>query len=287
MITKIMSNILQIVKWLFFITLAFIIILPIIVLFLYSFKSTDELSQVYEPLIKHGTGYLHIYLLPKYPTLENYLDLLLFSPQFYTVFWNSIKMSFIILIFQLLISTPAAWAFSRFRFKGRKVIFRIYIVLMLLPFQIMMLSQYLVIDALNLMNTQWAIILPAAFSTFPTFIMYERFHAIPKGMIDAARMDGANEYQIFLHIGLPLGMSGIISSVTLGFLEYWNLIEQPMAFLEDKTNWPLSLYLPEITINRVGMLLAATIITLIPAMFVFMIGRNYVEKGIIAASMKE
>ena len=159
--------------------------------------------------------------------------------------------------------------------------------LMLLPFQIMMLSQYLVIDALNLMNTQWAIILPAAFSTFPTFIMYERFHAIPKGMIDAARMDGANEFQIFLHIGLPLGMSGIISSVTLGFLEYWNLIEQPMAFLEDKTNWPLSLYLPEITINRVGMLLAATIITLIPAMFVFMIGRNYVEKGIIAASMKE
>ena len=106
-------------------------------------------------------------------------------------------------------------------------------------------------------------------------------------LFEAARVDGATEMFIFFKIGLPLGKSGILSALVLGFLEYWNMMEQPMAFLDDKSLWPLSLYLPEITWERAGFAFCASIITLIPAAFVFVLGQDYLEQGIIYSGLKE
>ncbi len=92
---------------------------------------------------------------------------------------------------------------------------------------------------------------------------------------------------MFFWIGIPLGSPGILSALVLGFLEYWNMVEQPLAFLEDLSLWPLSLYLPEIDLSRAGMALAASVITLIPAVFVFFMGQDYLESGIAASGMKE
>lgn len=136
------------------------------------------------------------------------------------------------------------------------------------------------------MNTQGAVILPAIFSTFPVFLCYGGFKRIPQELLESARMDGAGEVYIFMKIGIPLGMSGILSALVLGFLEYWNLMEQPLAFLQDKSLWPLSLYLPEITWTQAGYAFSASVITLIPAIFVFLMGQDYLEKGIIYAGLK-
>lgn len=92
---------------------------------------------------------------------------------------------------------------------------------------------------------------------------------------------------IFVKIGLPLSSGGILSAGVLGFLEYWNLIEQPLAFLETQSLWPLSLYLPEISLEQAGYSFVASVITLIPAVFVFLLGREYLEQGIVASAMKE
>ena len=105
--------------------------------------------------------------------------------------------------------------------------------------------------------------------------------------MQAARIDGAGEWRIFRKIGLPLASNGILSAVVLGFLEYWSLIEQPLAFLEDQSLWPLSLYLPEISLGQAGYSFAASVITLIPPAFVFLIGQDYLEKGIAASGLKE
>ena len=88
-------------------------------------------------------------------------------------------------------------------------------------------------------------------------------------------------------MGIPLGMPGIFSILILGFLEYWSLLEQPMAFLEDQSLWPLSLYLPEISMDQAGYSFVASVITLIPAVFVFLSGREYLEQGIVASALKE
>ena len=192
-----------------------------------------------------------------------------------------------ILAGQLLVGVPAAWAFAVYKVRAGKLLFALYVVLMLLPFQVTMLSSYLVLNRLSLLNTQQAVVLPAIFSTFPIFLTYGGFRCIPGQLFEAARVDGAAEITVFFRMGLPLGKSGILSAMVLGFLEYWNMMEQPMAFLDDKALWPLSLYLPEITWVQAGYAFCASLITLIPAAFVFVMGQDYLEQGIIYSGLKE
>ncbi|MCI9199406.1 MAG: carbohydrate ABC transporter permease [Lachnospiraceae bacterium] len=260
--------------------------IPILLLATGALMGRDELREGLSPVFTGMGDYIEWNLMPDYPTFENYKKLLLETPQFFVLFWNSVKMAGCILIGQLLVGVPAAWSFAVYRFRFGKAVFTLYVVLMLLPFQVMMLSNYLVLDQLGLMNTQWAVILPAAFSTFPVFICYGGFRQIPAAMLESARIDGAGEAAVFIKIGLPLGKGGILSALVLGFLEYWNLMEQPLAFLDNKELWPLSLYLPEITWQQAGYAFAASVITLIPSVFVFLMGQDYLEQGIVYAGLK-
>lgn len=260
---------------------------PVLFLLSGSILSRQELRESLLPLMADTDQLISWRFFPMYPTFAHYGKLLFQTPQFFVVFWNSMKITVCILLGQLLVGVPAAWAFAVYPFRFRKVLFTLYIVLMLMPFQVTMLSSYLVLDGLGLMNTQEAIILPAVFSTYPVFLVYRGFCSLPKGLIEAARIDGAGEWMIFAKLGLPLASGGILSAMVLGFLEYWSLIEQPLAFLEDQTLWPLSLYLPEISLEQAGYSFVAAVITLIPAVFVFLAGREYLEQGIAASALKE
>lgn len=151
----------------------------------------------------------------------------------------------------------------------------------------MMFPQYLVLDDLQLLDTLWAVILPAVFSTFPVFLLQRFFQAIPREILEAARLDGAGEGQIFLRIGLPLGAPGILSVSILTFLDAWNMIEQPMTYLKTKSLWPLSLFLPEITLPDMGMGFAAALLMLIPALLLFLNGQEYLEQGIALSGGKD
>lgn len=260
--------------------------IPVLILITGSVMGQRELAGHLRPMLNDSDGFIGWKLMPDYPTFANYRRLLLETPQFFVLFWNSMGMVTAILLGQFAVGVPAAWAFAAYEFPLRKWLLTVYIVLMLLPFQVTMLSSYLVLDGMGLMNTQKAVTLPAVFSTFPVFVCYGGFSRIPKEMFDSARMDGAGELRIFVKFGLPLGRGGILSALVLGFLEYWNLMEQPLAFLDDKSLWPLSLYLPEISWQQAGYAFAASLITLVPAVFVFLLGQDYLEKGIVYAGLK-
>ena len=269
-----------------------LVVLPVVLLVTGSVMDQYELAELLKPIFREkGAGeafqFITWRLVPDFPSFANYGKLLFLSPQFFVLFWNSVKMVLLILAGQLLIGVPAAWAFAAYQNRFGKLLFTLYVVLMLLPFQVTMLSSYLVLNGFSLLNTHTAVILPALFSTFPVFLCYGGFRGIPMQLFEAARVDGATEMFIFFKIGLPLGKSGILSALVLGFLEYWNMMEQPMAFLDDKSLWPLSLYLPEITWERAGFAFCASIITLIPAAFVFVLGQDYLEQGIIYSGLKE
>lgn len=252
-----------------------------------AFMHQWELEEYLGPVLGGTQGMASWTLLPKAPTLQPLVGILLDSPQFFVMFWNSMRMSVGIVAGQLLFGVPAAWGLSRFDFSGKKLVLLLYIVLMLMPFQVLMLPEYLVLDDLHLLDTQWSVILPAVFSTFPVFIMYRFFCGIPEPILEAARIDGAGNVQIFLRIGIPLGAAGIVSAIILGFLEAWNMIEQPMTFLKTKALWPLSLYLPEIGLEEAGAGFAAALMMLIPALLLFLLGQEYLEQGIAAAAVKE
>ena len=260
---------------------------PVLFLLTGSVSSRYELGQYLAPLSDAAKGFVYWKWMPDYPAFSHYENVLLFTPQFYAVFWNSVKITAFILAGQLLVAVPAAWAFAIYPFPRRRLLFTVYLALMLMPFQVTMLSSYLVLNGLHLMNTHGAVILPAVFSAFPVFLIYRSFCGIPKELLEAARVDGAGEWQIFWRMGIPLASGGILSSAVLGFLECWNLIEQPLAFLKDQSLWPLSLYLPEISLDQAGYAFVASVITLIPALFVFLLGRDYLERGIAASALKE
>lgn len=266
-----------------FLTMVF----PLFVLAADSLMGRQELTEKFGPVLSGAEGMAEFALFPMYPTLRAYISLLLDSPEFFTAFWNSVFQTAMVLAGQMLTALPAAWAFAVYRFPGKSVLWYLYMLIMVLPFQVTMVSGYLVLNAAGLMDTHWAVILPGIFGTLPVFILRKTFAAIPGEMLEAARVDGAGDFRLFLYVGIPLGKSGIFSIVILGFLEYWNAVEQPLTFLKTQSLKPLSLYLPQITASEASVSFAASVVMLLPALLLFFFGQEYLEQGIAASGIKE
>ena len=264
-----------------------LMLLPLCLMVTNSFLGVREIQEAYGIVLEESGEEFSFRILPQYFTLRPYVELLLDSPDFFVMFWNSSRQVFPILLGQIVIGMPAAWAFARFQFRGRRRLFFGYMVLMILPFQVTMVSNYILLSKLSLMDTHLGLIVSGIFSTFPVFLMEKFFKALPEAMLDAARVDGASELQIFIKLGMPLGMPGMMSAVILCFLEYWNAIEAPMTFLKTKAKFPLSLYLPNITTDQLSSSFAASIVMMIPAVLIFLWGRDYLQQGIEASGLKE
>lgn len=267
--------------------LTVLIFTPIWIAVTGTFSDQWELEQKLSPVFSGAEGTAQWTLLPFAPTLKSLVEVLLDSPGFFAMFWNSVTISACILAGQLLVDVSAAWALAQFPIKGKKAILNLYIVLMLMPFQVLMFPQYLALKGLNLLDTLWAVILPGIFSTFPVFVLERFFRSIPEEILEAARLDGAGERRIFLQIGIPLGMPGILAVGILSFLDSWNLIEQPMTYLKNKSLWPLSLFLPEIGLEEMGLGFAAALLMLLPAMLLFWGCQESLEQGIAMSGGKD
>lgn len=276
--------------WAVLTALGVLICFPVFLLLSGSITGEYEMAQRLLPMASGKPpaegGFVTWRWMPEFPEFSEYGKLLFASPRFFTLFWNSVRMTGLTLLGEMAVAVPAAWAFAVYRFRIRKCLFTVYIVLMLLPFQVTMLSQYLVLHGMKLTDTRWAVILPGIFAAFPVFLIYRSFSEIPESLLEAARMDGAGEWRCFCRVGIPLAQGGIASAFVLQFLECWNLIEQPLTFLKDQALWPLSLYLPRIGIRQAGFGMAASVITLLPALCVFAFGQDYLEQGISASGIK-
>lgn len=263
--------------------LALLVWWPVWYLLMGALQSPEELTLTVEPALS-GTGEAVWTALPTWPTLWPLIELLLDSPGFWDTFWNTVLLSAPQVLGQLLVATPAAWALSRLRFRGRNLLTTLYILLMIMPFQVTMTPNFLVLDALGLMDTVWAVILPGIFAAFPVFLMMRFFDGIPRALLDSANLDGANHWQVFWHIGLPLGRPGILAAMVLTFLESWSAVEQPLTFLRDERWQPLSLQIGQM---EPAQAMGTGLVALIPAVLVFRWGQNYLELGIGSGTMEE
>lgn len=263
--------------------LALLVWWPVWYLLMGAIQSPEELELTVGPAIS-GKGEAIYTVLPVWPTLWPLVELLVDTPEFWDTFWNTVLLSVPQVLGQLVTGVPAAWALSRLRFRGRRVLTGVYILLMLMPFQVTMTPNFLVLDALELMDTVWAVILPGIFSAFPVFIMLRFFDGIPRELLDSANLDGANHFRVFWHIGLPLGRPGIIAAMVLIFLESWSAVEQPLTFLRDEKWLPLSLRIGQMELSQA---MGAGLVALIPAVLVFRWGQKYLELGIRSGTMEE
>ena len=263
--------------------LALLVWWPVWYLLMGALQSPEELELTVGPAIS-GQGEAVYTILPTWPTLWPLIGLLLDTPEFWDTFWNTVLLSVPQVLGQLLTAIPAAWALSRLRFRGRTVLTGLYILLMLMPFQVTMTPNFLVLDALGLMDTVWAVILPGIYSAFPVFIMLRFFDGIPRELLDSADLDGADHWETFWYIGLPLGRPGILAAMVLTFLESWSAVEQPMTFLRKERWLPLSLRIGKMELSQA---MGAGLVALIPAVLVFRWGQKYLELGIRSGTMEE
>lgn len=257
-----------------------IMVMPLIMLCTNSLMGKQEILESFGAVLSNDGEMAEFRLFPRYPTMRAYVRLLLDSPEYFTAFWNSMVLAVGVAAGQTVIAVPAAWALAHFEFQGKGAFKFLYMLLLILPFQVTMVSGYLVLDSLKLLDTYLAIILPGIFSALPLFIVHKSFSIIPKEIIEAAKIDGAGDFSIFVKVGVPLGMPGIFSVVLLGFLEYWNAVEQPLTYLKTEALKPLSLYLPVMVKGEVQTAFAASIVTLLPAILLFFCGQDSLEKGI-------
>lgn len=267
--------------------IAIIFCLPILFVIVGSFMGDNELALNLAAILSKKNGYAKWDLIPTQPSLQSYIKLLFDSPEYFNTFWNSLIMTVGTVIGQMMVGIPAAWALAQYKFKGRKILYFVYIVLMILPFQVLMLSEYIMLKNLNLLDTFFSIILPGMFSTFPVFIMHNFFSQLPKSLLESARLDGAGEFKILIHIGIPCSKSGIFAAAILQFVEYWNIIEQPMMFIKEKTYWPMSLAIPNAKTENIGLTLAASVLMMSPSILIFLFGKKYLQQGIAATGLKE
>lgn len=280
LIKDIPARLLHILIRIFVISAAVASVMPLVFLICGTFTNEVELDQILASVIGDGMGYATWHFIPLYPTVKNVVELLFDTPEYYVLFWNSVKIVGVVIVGQLLFAVPAAWGLARSRSRWAKLIFGLYMFCMILPFQVTMLSQYIVLNGMHMINTHWAIILPLVFSTFPIFIMFSAFEQVPASVVEAARLDGAGGFRIFAHMAVPIARKGILSAAILGFLEYWNIVEQPVVFLRDKSLWPLSVYLPEVSAGGAGRAFAFALFSCIPSLIVFYIGRDVLAEGI-------
>jgi multiple sugar transport system permease protein len=223
---------------------------------------------------------LNLKLIPDMVTFSQYITVLFKSPDYLFKFWNSVILTAPIVIFQLVTAAGAAYAFAKLRGKLWNVLFFIYLIIMLMPYQVTLVPNYLVADTFGLLDTRWSIILPGIFTPFAVYIISKIMRRIPKSLNEAAKLDGASEPQIFLHIYLPLCKSAFASVAILVFIDNWNMVEQPLIMFSDSSRYPLSVFLSQINSGEIGLAFAVAVIYMLPAIFIFLYGEEYLVEGI-------
>ncbi|MDR0963081.1 MAG: carbohydrate ABC transporter permease [Clostridium sp.] len=261
---------------------------PIILTFTNSFMSAQEISANYGSVFAitdtGGKVYIsekvNLKFIPDMVSFAQFTTVLIKSPEYLFKFWNSVILVAPIVLFQLVVACLASYGFARGRGRIREMVFFGYIILMLMPYQVTLVPNYLIADWLNILDTRWAIWLPGIFSPFAVFLITKFIRRVPTEIIEAAQIDGAGEWQIFRRVCMPLCKGVICSAAILVFIDYWNMVEQPLILLADDEMHPLSVFLSKINASEIGLAFAVATIYMVPSLLVFLYGEEYLVEGI-------
>ena len=269
-------------------TFAILFLMPIVLTITNSFMAASEISANYGSIFATDANGGKVYIservnlkfIPDMVSFSQYNTVLFKSPEYLFKFWNSVILVGPIVVFQLIVASLASYGFARYRGRIREIIFFAYIILMLMPYQVTLVPNYLVSDWLNLLDTNWAIWLPGIISPFAVFLLTKFMRRIPDSVMEAAQIDGAGEWQIYRKICMPLCKGAICSAAILVFIDYWNMVEQPLILMSDEEQHPLSVFLSKINAGEIGLAFAVATIYMVPSLLIFLYGEEYLVDGI-------
>ncbi len=267
---------------------AVLFLMPTVLTIANSFMTSSEISANYGAMYGNMTEDTKTFIsedvnlkfIPDKVSASQYISVLFKSPEYLFKFWNSVALTVPITVFQLLTAIFASYGFSRYQGKIKSIIFFSYIILMLMPYQVTLVPNFLVAEKFGLLDTRWAIILPGIFSPFSVFLLTKVMKRIPVSYIEAAKLDGANEFQILFKICLPLCKGALVSIGMLVFIDYWNMVEQPLVLMKEADMHPLSVFLSQINTGDVGLAFAVGTVYMVPTVLMFLYGEDYLVEGI-------
>jgi len=252
----------------------FLIFVPLVVIASSSFKNEMEIFTY--PMT----------IIPEQPTIDNFVKLLSGFPLY---IFNSLKLTTIIVLVQLFTATTGGYAFAKLRWKGKESLFLLYISSIMVPIQTYIIPQFTVIRTLMLYNTHLSLIMIASFSAFGIFLMRQFFLTIPETLLDAARIDGASEYFIFFRLMIPLSKAAIATLIVFSFRWFWNDFFLPLIYLTSENLKTIPLGMADFTTEYFtyhGPQMAASLISIIPVLIVFLLAQKYVMESVVTTGIK-
>lgn len=213
-------------------------------------------------------------------TLRSYYDVFLGQTAYLYRFWKSLALMFSIALVQVIVSVLAGFGFAKYKFFGKNVFFFALMVLMILPLQVTLVPNYLMLDKMRLLNTSWALALPAMFVPLGTFIMTQSCRSVSGEIVEAARLDGCGTLGTLCRVVAPMNKSGLVCVLFLSFLDSWNMVEQPLTYLEDFDQYPLSVGLASAPVGDSTVQLVACILAALPPLFLFAFFSRELVEGI-------
>ena len=267
--------------------MAVLILLPVIETFAYSFFSPEEIKAFMQTRNGYGEGMMEIKLCPRMVSLDQYWHVLIEDMSLLRYYFNSIVYTLAILAGQDVVIPALSYALSRFRFPGRDALSFLVFMLLLLPFQVTMVPTVLMLRDMKLMDTAWAVILPAVASPFYVFLLRQSMIGIPDELFEAAQMDGAGPIRCYFSIALPVSKAILGAAAALSFADAWNMVEQPLVFLPSQTNlYPLSVAFNQLSQKSTGTEFAGAALYLLPALLIYFFFQEDIMTGIQLSEMK-
>ena len=226
--------------------------------------------------------------LPRQVTFEHYRDLFTrLNLGRYLI--NSAFIAFTVTAISLFVNSMAGYAFAKLRFRGRERLFRVLATGLVIPVQVAMLPLFLLMKQLGLINTYWGVIIPGLASIFGIFLIRQYAQSIPDEMLDAARIDGASEWRIYRSVVVP-GIVPILATLAIWtFLSTWNDFMWPLIVLSDETRYTLPVALAGLVgehVQDTELMMAGSVLTVLPVMLVFLFLQRYYIQGVMAGSVK-
>lgn len=267
---------LSIVKYTVVIASSLTMILPFLWMLSSSFKDSLEVFN------------FPIQWIPQNLKLKNY-SYIWNKANYPQLFFNTLKLTVVITILQIVTCSLAAYAFSKRVFPERDKIFILYLATLMLPYQVVMIPQFSVIKIFGLTNTHMALILIQAFNPMGVFLMKQFFDGIPNELSEAARIDGLNEFGIYSKIIMPLSKSVIGTLVILTSVSVWNDFLAPLIYINSRELYTIQLGLRNMISEftaEYGPIMAASVISIIPILIVFLCFQSFFEQSLASSGVK-
>jgi ABC-type glycerol-3-phosphate transport system permease component len=253
-------------------------LIPIYWMVMSSFKPLNEILTI--PVL----------LLPKTPTLDNY-HTVMFETQFPRSVLNSLIVALSNVTIQVLLCALAGFAFAKYRFRGRSLLFTLVLGTVMIPVSVQLVPNYILMGKLKLLDTLWALILPPAANAFGVFWMRQYMYSIPDELLDAGRLDGASEFGLFWRVVLPIARPALGALALFVFTTSWNDFLQPFVYLRSSENFTVQLMISSIFRTRFQqnfhLLMSMSVLAVIPMTILFITMQRQFIAGLTVGSLKE